>query len=460
MSGAGIDSLLALRSLRTRLLGLVLACILVGVAAVAAGAYRGSLREADAMNDLHLQQVAQSLRSNVPLGAFGGGDESADVDLLVQIWGPDGGQIYRSARARLPQRAVLGFSDMTVEGTRYRVYSIQTPLQTVQIAQDMDARQHGAQAQALRATLPVLVTGPLLMLAIAWIIARTLAPVDRVRRQVAARAAGDLEPLPDADLPDEVRPLVQELNLLFGRVRGAFDAQRHFVADAAHELRSPLTALKLQVQALKRAPAGDTAAHDAAVARLGQGIDRAIDLVGQLLALARQDSGGDAGDATGAAAPAPMDLRDVVQTAVAEVLPHALARRIDLGVVHAEPAVVRGQADALHILLRNLLDNAVKYTPEGGRVDVDLRVAGGAVSLAVEDSGPGIAEENRERVFDRFFREAGTSVGGSGLGLAIVKAVAERHGAQVRLGPSADLKGLRVEVVFPAAPAAASATPP
>jgi two-component system OmpR family sensor kinase len=451
------SSLFAPRSLRTRLLGLVLACLLVGVVAVAAGAYRGALREADAMNDLHLQQVAQSLRSNMPLGNFGGLDESAAVDLLVQIWGPDGAQIYRSARARLPQRAVLGFSDMTVEGTRYRVYSIQTPLQTVQIAQDMDARQHGAQAQALRATLPVLVTGPLLMLAIAWIIARTLAPVDRVRRQVAARAAGDLEPLPDADLPDEVRPLVQELNLLFGRVRGAFDAQRHFVADAAHELRSPLTALKLQVQALKRAPAGDAAAQDAAVARLGQGIDRAIDLVGQLLALARQDSGGDAGDMV---APVLLDLRDVVQTAVAEVLPQAVARRIDLGVVHAEPAQVRGQGDALHILLRNLLDNAVKYTPEGGRVDVDLRVAGGTVSLAVEDSGPGIAQENRGRVFDRFFREAGTTVGGSGLGLAIVKAVAQRHGAEVRLGQSAALGGLRAEVVFPAAAAAAAATPP
>ena len=440
------DQLLAPRSLRARLLRLVLACLLVGVVAVAAGAYRGALREADAMNDLHLQQVAQSLRSNMPLGNFGGEDESAEVDLLVQIWGPDGAQIYRSARARLPQRAVLGFSDMTVEGTRYRVYSIQSPLQTVQIAQDMDARQHNAQAQALRATLPVLVTGPLLMLAIAWIIARTLAPVERVRRQLAARAAGELQPLPDADLPDEVRPLVQEMNLLLGRVRGAFETQRQFVADAAHELRSPLTALKLQVQALRRAPAGDAAAHDAAVQRLGQGIDRSIDLVGQLLALARQDAGGDGSESQ---AMAVLDLRDVVQTAVAEVLPHAVARHIDLGVAHAERAPVLGQADALHTLLRNLLDNAVKYTPEGGRVDVDLRLADGAATLAVEDSGPGIAEENRSRVFDRFFREAGSAATGSGLGLAIVKAVADRHGAVVRLGRSATLGGLRAEAVFP-----------
>ncbi|MEH3087184.1 MAG: ATP-binding protein [Xylophilus ampelinus] len=457
---------LGLRSLRGRLMALVLACILAAVGVLAAGAYRGALREADATADLHLQQVAQSLGSNLPLGGAGGIDESAAVDLLVQIWGPDGVQLYRSARARLPQRAVLGFSDMVADGTRYRVYSIQTPLQTVQIAQDLDARQARARGQALRATLPVWLTAPLLMLAVGWIIGRTLAPVERMRRQVAGRAADDLEPLPEDDLPDEVRPLVRELNLLFGRTRDAFAAQRSFVADAAHELRSPLTALKLQAQALQRAGAqDDPAARERAAARLAQGIDRAIALVGQLLALARQDAGG------AAQAPmAPVDLRALLRRAVGELLPQASARRIDLGLADpdaegagrgadregqgdGEAAVpVRGQADALGILLRNLLDNAVKFTPEGGRVDASLRrLPDGGALLAVEDSGPGIAEADRPRVFDRFFRSAEATAGGSGLGLAIVRAVADRHGAVLRLDRSARLGGLRVEVRWPPA---------
>ncbi|WP_198971954.1 ATP-binding protein [Xylophilus sp. ASV27] len=442
MSAPGWRRHIAPRSLRTRLLGLVLACILLGSAVLAAGAYRGALREADAMNDLHLQQVAQSLRSNIPLGSLEGLGDDADLDLLVQIWGPDGVQIYRSARAELPQHAVLGFSDVTVQGTRYRVYSIQTPLQTVQIAQDMDARQRRARAQALRATLPALLTGPLLMLAVGWIISRTLAPVERMRRQVAGRAADDLHPLPEQGLPDEVRPLVQELNLLFGRTRRAFEAQRHFVADAAHELRSPLTALKLQVQALRRAPEGE--AREQAVARLGQGIDRAIALLGQLLVLARQEAGGEQ-----ASASAELDLQDLLRQALADVLPQSQARGIDLGLHHAEPARVRGQADALRILLRNLLDNALKFSPAGGRVDAELRREDGAALVAVDDSGPGIAQADRERVFDRFYRSPEATAAGSGLGLAIVKAIAERHGATLRLERSARLGGLRVEVRIP-----------
>ena len=437
---------LAPRSLQGRLFGLLFVCVVLAATALAAGAYRGALREADALNDLHLQQVARSLRHTVPLGGMAGEEEDDDLDLQVQIWGSDGVQLYRSARASLPQRAVLGFSDMTAGGTRYRVYSIQTQFQTVQIAQDMDARQERARAQALRATLPVVLVAPLLMLAVGAVIGRTLAPVERMRRQVAGRAADDLQPLPEDGLPDEVLPLVQELNLLFGRVQGAFDAQRHFVADAAHELRSPLTALKLQVQALQRGQ-GDAASQAAATARLAQGIDRAIALVGQLLQLARQDSGASA-DASAPAAS--LDLRDVLQAVVADALPLASARRIDLGVVLSDPSPMRGHAEGLQTLVRNLVDNAIKFAPEGGRVDVELQQSGGRTLLAVDDNGPGIAAEYRERVLDRFFRAPDAGAQGSGLGLAIVRAVAERHGAALALTSSPTLGGLRVEVHFPA----------
>ncbi len=478
-------------SLRARLLWFILVAILLGAVLQAITAYRGALQQADAMFDDHLQQVARSMRSGAPMGgAFEEGTDGNGFDLYVQIWGPDGTQLFRSSRSALPPRAVLGFSDVEANGSRYRVYSLQTPLQTVQIAQDLSARTARARALAAKAVFPFALLTPLLMLAVWWVISRSLAPIERARKQVAQRAADDFSPLPNTDLPDEVRPLVDELNLLFGRVRGAFDAQKNFVADAAHELRSPLTALKLQAQALRK-PDDDPATREAGVARLNQGIDRAIRLVEQLLALARAEA---AGKPTGSHAQA--TLQDVVKLAVADVLPHAQHRQTDLGVagdLPDAPVQVSGQLEALRVLLRNLLDNSVKYTPGGGRVDVSLQVEGGQPLLRVEDSGPGIAEDERERVFDRFFRgshTAAANVGegssaeaveaaapgrpkqgqpprgaahhtqweawgsteptGSGLGLAIVQAIAAQHGATLQLGRSERLGGLQVDVRFPA----------
>ncbi len=457
---------LATHSLRGRLLRFVLVAIFLAALLQAATAYRGALQQADAMFDEHLQQMARSLRSGVPLNSpLDEADSDDRFEVYVQIWGQDGTQIFRSTRSALPPRAVLGFSDVEAHGNRYRVYTLQTALQTVQIAQDLDARSARARALAVRAVLPFVFLTPLLMLAVWWVISRSLAPIERARRQVAGRRADDLSPLADAGLPDEVRPLVDELNLLFGRVRTAFEAQRHFVADAAHELRSPLTALKLQAQALRRH--GDAPAdREAGIARLNQGIDRAIRLVEQLLVLAREEATAPP-DAAAGAITAAVNLQDVVKLAVADVLPHAHHKEIDLGVAGELPAQaveVSGQAEALRILLRNLLDNAVKYTPAAGRVDVSLAVQDGVPVLAVEDSGPGIAAEDRERVFDRFYRagkeaapgEAAES--GSGLGLAIVKVIAGRHGAALQLSSSARLGGLKVEVRFPAAMAGAAAT--
>ncbi len=425
-------------SLRRRLLWLVLAAIALASVLQASTAYRTALQQADAMFDYHLQEVARSVQGGVPFRPGGG---AQPFDFQVQIWGPDGAQIFRSTGRALPSRAVLGFSDMEVEGVRLRVYSLQTPEQTIQIAQDLDARQARARALAARAVLPVLLLAPLLMMAVWWLISRSLAPVQRVRTQVAGRAADDLSPLPEAGLPEEVMPLVTELNLLFGRVREAFAAQQTFVADAAHELRSPLTALRLQAQALRRAE--DDAGREAAVARLNDGIERSIQLVNQLLVLAREE-----GHHEGESRLQPIDLQDLARQVVADVLPQAAARRIDIGLATTESITVQGRAEPLHILLRNLLDNAIKYSPEDGQVDI-LLTADGSPCLTVEDSGPGIAEGERERVFDRFYRTADARAAGSGLGLAIVKTIAARHGATVQLGSSQRLGGLKVEVVFP-----------
>jgi two-component system OmpR family sensor kinase len=438
--------------LKARLLWFVLAAILLGAVLQATTAYRSALQQADALFDDHLRQVARSLRGGIPLGAsLPDAEDEAGFDLYVQIWGQDGTQIFRSTRSALPPRAVLGFSDVEAHGKHYRVYSLQTSFQTVQIAQDLDARTARARALAARAVLPFALLTPLLMLAVWWVIRRSLAPVERARRQLAQRAADDFSPLAGVGLPDEVRPLVDELNLLFGRVRGAFDAQKTFVADAAHELRSPLTALKLQAQALRaHAPTNDTLAErEVGIQRLNQGIDRAIRLVEQLLVLAREEAGSaPAGEA--------IDLRDVVRLAVADVLPQARLKQIDLGLTddHADTlARVQGEPEALRVLLRNLLDNAVKYTPAAGRVDVSVAVAQGRPLLRVDDSGPGIAAEDRERVFDRFYRASGAAAEtGSGLGLAIVQVIAARHGATLQLDRSERLGGLQVSVLFPALP--------
>ena len=438
-------------SLKRRLLGFILVAILLAAVVQAVTAYRGALRQADALFDDHLQQMALSLRGGIPLGLPPDGvQEDSGYDLFVQIWGQDGTQIFRSNRSALPPRAVVGFSDVEAHGNRYRVYTLQTPLQTVQIAQDLSARTARARALALRAVLPFAWLTPLLMLAVWWIIRRSLAPIEQTRRVVASRAANDFSPLQDVGLPDEVRPLVDELNLLFGRVRQAFEAQKNFVADAAHELRSPLTALKLQAQALRRVDA-DPAAREAAVARLNAGLDRAIRGVEQLLLLAREE----AGSAQASDVAKPVDLQSVITLAVADVLPQARLKNMDMGLADSPTAqqmsTVNGQPKALRILLRNLLENAVKYTPPGGQVDVSLALVGGSPVLTVEDSGPGIAPENRPRVFDRFFRVSDTAQEvGSGLGLAIARAIADRHGARLVLGDSERLGGLKVEVRFAA----------
>ncbi len=440
-------------SLKTRLLGFVLLAIVLAALVQAATAYRGALQQADALFDDHLQQVARTLQRNLLLRGQSLDQQTEELlsadgfDLYVQIWGQDGTPLFRSRHSELPPRAVLGFSDVDAGGKQLRVYSLQTALQTVQIAQDLGARSARAEALALRAVLPFLALTPLLMLAVWWVINRALAPIERARQQVARRAADDLSPLADAGLPSEVRPLVDELNALFGRVQTAFDAQRNFVADAAHELRSPLTVLKLQAQALRGQDATAPQAQD--ITCLNHGIDRAIRLVEQLLVLAREDAG-----STQPAAIVSLDA--LLQRTVADVLPQALHKQIDLGLANPDTAdtsaqlpecQVTGQADALQTLLRNLLDNAIKYSPAGSQVDVSLTQSGSHCTLIVEDSGPGIPPADQARVFDRFYRANTASAEvGSGVGLAIVKVIAERHGARVALSTSARLGGLRVDV--------------
>ncbi|HEU4776711.1 MAG TPA: histidine kinase dimerization/phospho-acceptor domain-containing protein, partial [Telluria sp.] len=323
-------------SLRGRLLWFLLAAISIAAVVQASIAYRTALANADQIFDYHMQQMALALRSGTPLSNTdlrdGQVPQTENNELLVQVWTPDGVQTFRTiSSARLPQHAVLGFSNVNENNTTYRVFSIQTPTQTLQVAQDMAVRRNMAGNMALRTVGPIAVMMPILMLVVWLVVSGSLKPVARVRKQVAARQADDLSPVSEAGLPDEVLPLVQELNLLFGRVKTAFDAQQHFVADAAHELRTPLAALKLQALSLERAESDE--ARGVAVGRLTAGIERATRLVEQLLVLARQE----ASDASGAAA-SQVSLADLARRAVADMAGAAQAKDVDLGIEQADDA--------------------------------------------------------------------------------------------------------------------------
>lgn len=434
-------------SLRARLLFFLFAAIAVGALAQGVIAYRSTLRQADAIFDSLLQRTALSLGTGDgllrmgPSHATGSATPVAD-DLIIQIWTPDGVRVFNSrSRRPLPDRIVLGFSDTDVEGSTYRVYSLATPFQVIQVAQDMNVRKHMAGALAWRTVAPIAAAAPLLMLIVWYVVSGSLRPVKRARAQVADRRPEDLSPIDVPDLPDEIRPLMQELNLLLERMRGAFALQKQFVGDAAHELRSPLAALTLQLQSLRRA--SDDASRRLAEQRLATGIERATRLMEQLLSMARHEN-------TAEPLPTePVDLDEVLRLALSDTLPLANAKNIDVERQGAPQAWVRGHRDALVLLARNLLDNAIKYTPAGGRLGIRLESRTDRSVMLIDDDGPGISPAERSRVFDRFYRVDGNTQHGSGLGLAIARAIAEQHGAVITLDAAPGGRGLRVEIAFP-----------
>ena len=435
-------------SLRARLTGALLLAVLAFAALQAAVTYRTARAETEALFDAQMQRIALSLSGSLGAGALSDDAPAADTpaarEMIIQIWRADGVMLYRSPQGRLlPPQTVIGFSDTVAGGEPYRIYALRTATQVVQVAQQTEARGRMAGQLALRAVLPVALLAPVLMLIVWWVVGRAIGPIERVRRQVAARRPDDLAPLPTAGLPAEVRPLVGEMNGLLTRLSAAWDALTHFTADAAHELRSPLAALRLQAQSLQRAP--DDATRAIASERLLAGIDRATRLVEQLLALARQEGAGEGAERVS------LDLTALARNALADAEPeaarHAIALTLDAPTAHV---VLRADEAALAVLLRNLLGNALRHTPPGGQVRVGVREEASVIDLTVEDSGPGIAPDERARVQDRFYRVPGTPGHGSGLGLAIVRAIAERHGAALTLDASPTLGGLRVMLRWPA----------
>lgn len=441
------EAICIVSSLRARLLVWLLGGVLLVGASGGWFVYRNALVEADAFFDYHLRQTALLL-SDQPVEYLLNPDipqTSADYDFVVQVWTLDGVRVYLSRpHTVLPAITTIGFSTAVTSEGRWRLFGVQAPTKVIQVAQPMRIREQQAVQLALRTLTPFVLLMPMLAIFIWFAVGHALEPLKRLTSLVKARKVTALDPLPDENLPGEVQPLVSALNDLLGRLGAALERERGFMADAAHELRTPLTALHLQMGTLARAT--NEAERVDAMEKLSAGVQRAIRLVEQLLALARQEPRAEAIRKR-------LRFDDLARDVVAEMVPLADDRRIDLGISASQPAFVLGDADSLRTLVRNLVDNAVRYTPIEGTVDVSVQESGdpagsGAV-LRVVDTGPGIAADERQRVFDRFYRPPGTAPPGSGLGMAIVKTIADAHGATITLDSGASGRGLAVTVRFP-----------
>jgi two-component system OmpR family sensor kinase len=439
-----------MNSIRRSLLVWLLAGLATIAVAASGATYLAARREAGELLDLQLKQLAYSTRIDDLLrGRQPGFEARRDphtagvTELITQIWDRDGVLVYWTQPGMgLPVPATEGYSTVRQNGRDFRVYTLVQGTHALQVAQAETEREAIATQAALRTLVPFLALLPVFG-ALIWLgVGRGLAPLEAMSRAVAKRRADAMAPLADRGVPEELQPLAASINGLLARLSDALAAQRRFTADAAHELRTPLAALKLQLDLARRN--GAASGSQAALDDLEAGVARASHVVEQLLTLARVEP------EAMARARTQCDLSALARDAVVARAGLAAAKSIDLGLVRADAAVVDGEAATLAILLSNLLDNALRYTPRGGRIDVAVERADDAATLEVADSGPGIPAEERARVFDRFVRGRDVHEPGSGLGLSIVKRIADAHHATVSLDTPAEGSGLVVRVRFPA----------
>ena len=430
-------------SIRLRLLTFILPALLVSLGFAAALSYTEAKHELDVVFDYHLREVAESLRQHSILSLAVDQFDEHDrekPDILLQIWDRARGTALGSQPEELPLFLQTGFRNVAVGERELRIYSLVTPSRVIQVAQPVEVRRNLGAEIAANSVLPVALALPLVVL-IVWVaVGNGLGPLNRLASEVGARTPHSLDPLPSTRLPAEVRPLVDGLNGLLERLARALEGQRAFIADAAHELRSPMTALRLQLELLETAE--NEAGRVEAIASLKAGLERGIHMVEQLMALARLDP----------EAPLVLEVVDllfIVREAVLTESVIAENKNIDLGLAASTSVAVNGDQASLGTMLHNLIDNAVRYTPSGGRVDVTVRREAKQAVIEVLDSGPGIPEAQRERVFYRFYRGEQASGAGSGLGLAIAKRVVERLGGSITLGSGEGGCGLQVRVRLP-----------
>jgi len=452
------------RSTRALLLAGSMA-VLIGVLGVAAWlGYEGSADEAAELFDARLATSARVLAALIatqpapapgaapivvsfpaPLegtphdqpGPFG---HYYETKIAFQVLDPQGRLLMRSASAPAAAYAPLapGFSTQQ----NWRVFTLRSGGLWVQPAERDDVRDELAGKLALAAVAPLVAGIPLVLLLLTLLIRYGLAPLADLAKRIARREPGSLAPVALARSTAEIQPVLEALNGLLERVQSAIARERRFTADAAHELRTPLAALKVHAQNAVRA--ASEAERRASLERMMAGLERAVRLAEQMLALSRAAARAPAGE--------PVSLRQAVEDALEDVLPTLKERAIRVSITGEPPEserLVQGERDKLATLARNLLDNAARYSPPGSTVRVDIANRNGATRLTVCDEGPGIPPELRERVFESYYRIPGAAGEGSGLGLAIVREIAGQHGATVELAAGDGGRGTRVVVSFP-----------
>ena len=434
-------------SIRRWLLGWLIAGLAVSALTAGYGIFHTARDEASELFDFELRTVAESLPANIRttdtiLQSKPDFEGLSEDRLFIEVWDQAGGSVYRSLGGIDLARFPAGLRTIEHDEYHWRVYGVQQGTRFVQIAQPISVRENLALRLALRTLAPLALFFPVIIAIVLFVVGRGLAPLAEISRALTTRSFDSLEPLRlDAATPLEVRPLVNALNDLLHRLDVASQTQRTFVADAAHELRSPLAALKLQLQSAERD--GSLIGNKTTFERIEGRLNRLIHLVHQLLTLAREEA------QIGAHFQS-VSLRRLCERVVADFSLLAEEKQIDLGLVCASagPADETYKASVepagIEVLLSNLIDNAIRYTPHGGKVDVILTREAGTISVCVSDSGPGIPDEERERVFDRFYRSAGTKEQGSGLGLAIALKIAQRHHASLQMQNNLEQHGLRV----------------
>ncbi|MBU6258399.1 MAG: two-component sensor histidine kinase [Burkholderiales bacterium] len=435
-------------------LSLTLALTIVVVAALAgAFSFMSALDEAHELQDDMLRQVAQLVYRQGLAASLAPADQRLDDGdeeslVIVQRLGEGAaGAAGVDAGGPLPLPTTLadGLQMVRVEQETFRVL-VGTARNGARyaVAQEAAFRDQIARASALRTLLPFLVLVPVLLLLVADLVRKMFRPISALSGEIDRRAEQDLRPVDERHLPIEVRPFAVAINRLLARVSQAMDAQRRFVADAAHELRSPLTALSLQAERLAQAPMSEPARERLLVLR--QGIVRGRNLLDQLLGLTRAQSAAEKPRN-------PLSVQEVYRRALEDLMPLAEAKRIDVGVEGTQDARLWVSEIDLMAIVKNLLDNAIRYTPAGGRVDLSVGANADGAWLRIRDTGPGIPAAERARVFDPFYRLLGSDELGSGLGLSIVQAIAQRIGARIRLADADALRqrGLSVELHLPPA---------
>jgi two-component system, OmpR family, sensor histidine kinase QseC len=444
----------SLGSIRVRLVALILA-VTTGIL-VAAGVvvYLEADHESEELFDLSLQETGHLLftlaeHEAIEIEAAGTSHLIPMISdhqpyLFFQIWTTDGRLLYRnngSPAKPFVSGGKTGLGWFEHNGEKWRTFALWNQAHTMhmQVGEPTSHRKEISSRFAIQLSILAAIILPLLGGLIWWIVHRTFAPLRRSTRDVASRVPGDLREVDVTGADEEVKPLFGALNQLFARVRRTLEREQRFTANAAHELRTPLAGIKTNLQVLTRAR--DGLERNIAQSGLAESTERAIRLVDQLLTLARVDPDHVTSGAS-------VDLPHLIDRAVNEHAATAGAKLIGLS-AECEPVTVFGAEAGIAILLRNLIDNAIRYTPIGGRVIVSCRGTANQVTLCVRDSGPGIAMELRDRIFDRFYRVAGSQATGSGLGLSIVKGIAELHLAAISVTDGIGTSGTTITVTFP-----------